>query len=81
VCNKTTSLKNIPVTLWVYNTKVQTKALVDLGATMNFINRVIMENNNLEMYKLANLYYVINVDKHSQQDRINNKVCSSLYRN
>jgi len=40
-----------------------------------------MENNNLEMYKLANLYYVINVDKHSQQDRINNKVYSSLCRN
>ena len=65
MCNKTTSLKNIPVTLWVYNTKVQTKALVDSEATMNFVDRVVMENNNLETYKLANLYYVINVDKHS----------------
>jgi len=62
VCNKTTSLKNISVTLWVYNTKVQTEALVNLGATMNFIDRVVMENNNLEMHKLANPYYVINVD-------------------
>jgi len=60
-CNKTTSFK-ILVTLWVYSKKVQTKALVDLGATMNFVNRVIMENNNLVMHKLANLYHVINVD-------------------
>jgi len=44
--NKTTSFK-IPVTLWVYGKKVQTKALVDLGATMNFIDRVVVENNNL----------------------------------
>jgi len=29
---------------------------------MNFINRVVMENNNLEIHKLANPYYVINVD-------------------
>jgi len=39
-----------------------TKALVDSGATMNFVDRVVMENNNLEMHKLANPYYVINVD-------------------
>ena len=61
MCNKTTSFK-IPVTLWVYSKKVQTKALVDSEATTNFINRVVMENNNLVMHKLANLYYVINVD-------------------
>jgi len=61
VCNKTTSFK-IPVTLWVYSKKVQTKALVDLGATTNFVNRVVMENNNLVTHKLANPYYVINVD-------------------
>ena len=60
-CNKTTSFK-IPVTLWVYEKKVQTKALVDLGATTDFINRVVMENNNLVTYKLANLYCVINAD-------------------
>ena len=54
--------QNISVTLWVYNTKKQTEALVDLGATMNFINKVVIENNNLEMHRLANPYYVINVD-------------------
>jgi len=59
--NKTTSFK-IPVTLWVYSKKVQTKTLVDLGATMNFIDRVVMENNNLITHKLANPYYVINAD-------------------
>jgi len=62
VYNKTTSLKNIPVILWVYNTKVQTKALVDSGATTNFIDRVVMENNNLVIHKLANPYHVINAD-------------------
>jgi len=61
VCNKTTSFK-ILVTLWVYGKKVQTEALVDLGATTNFIDRVFMENNNLVTYKLANLYQVINAD-------------------
>ena len=60
-CNKTTSFK-IPVTLWVYGKKVQTKALVDSGATTNFIDRVVMKNNNLVMHKLANLYHVINAD-------------------
>jgi len=61
VHNKTTSFK-IPVTLWIYRKKVQTKALVDSGATTNFINRVVVENNNLVTYKLANLYCIINVD-------------------
>ena len=59
--NKTTSFK-IPVTLWVYGKKVQTEALVDSGATTNFIDRVVVENNNLVMHKLANLYCVINAD-------------------
>jgi len=61
VCNKTTSFK-IPVILWVYRKKVQTKALVDLETTTNFVNRVVVENNNLVTYKLANPYCVINVD-------------------
>ena len=52
----------IPVILWVYGKKVQTKALVDLEATMNFVNSVVMENNNLVTYKLANLYHIINAD-------------------
>jgi len=59
--NKTIFFK-IPVTLWVYGKKVQTKALVDSGATTNFIDRVVIENNNLVTYKLANPYCVINVD-------------------
>jgi len=59
--NKTISFK-IPVTLWVYGKKVQTKALVDLGTTTNFVDRVVVENNNLVTYKLANPYCVINVD-------------------
>ena len=59
--NKTTSFK-ILLTLWVYRKKVQTKALVDLGATTNFVNRVVVENNNLVTHKLANLYYIINAD-------------------
>ena len=29
---------------------------------MNFVDRVVMKNNNLEIHKLANPYYVINVD-------------------
>jgi len=29
---------------------------------MNFVNRVVVENNNLVTHKLANLYCVINVD-------------------
>jgi len=60
-CNKTTSFK-IPVILWVYGKKVQTKALVDLGATTNFVDKVVVENNNLVTYKLANLYCIINAD-------------------
>ena len=60
-CNKKTSFK-IPVTLWVYGKKVQTEALVDSGATTNFINRVFVENNNLVKYKLANPYKVVNAD-------------------
>ena len=61
VCNKTTSFK-IPVTLWVYGKKVQTKALVNSGATTNFVDRVVVENNNLVTHKLANPYRVINAD-------------------
>ena len=54
VYNKTTFFK-IPVTLWVYGKKVQTEALVDSGATINFVNRVVVENNNLVTHKIANL--------------------------
>ena len=61
MCNKTTFYK-IPVTLWVYGKKVQTKALVNSRATTNFVNRVVMKNNNLVTYKLANPYCIINTD-------------------
>ena len=60
-CNKKTFFK-ISVILWVYSKKVQTEALVDLGATTNFVNRVFVKNNNLIKYKLANLYKVVNAD-------------------
>jgi len=59
--NKTTSFK-IPVILWIYGKKVQTKALVDSGATTNFVDRVVMKNNNLATHKLVNPYRVINAD-------------------
>ena len=59
--NKKTSFK-IPVTLWVYGKKVQTKTLVDSEATTNFIDKVFVKNNNLVKYKLANPYKVVNVD-------------------
>ena len=41
---------------------MQTEALVDSGATTNFVDRVVIENNNLVTYKLENLYCVINAD-------------------
>ena len=44
--NKKTSFK-IPVTLWVYGKKVQTEALVDSGATTNFIDKTFVEQNHL----------------------------------
>jgi len=34
---------------------------------MNFIDRVVMENNKLKMHKLANPYCVINVDNTSNK--------------
>jgi len=33
-----------------------------LGATTNFVDRVVVENNNLATHKLANPYHVINAD-------------------
>jgi len=40
-----------------------------LGATINFINRVIVENNNLVTHKLANLYHIINADSTPNKTR------------
>jgi len=45
--------------LWVYGKKVQTK---DLETTTNFIDKVVVENNNLVIRKLENPYHVINAD-------------------
>lgn len=59
--NKKVSFR-LPVTLWVYKKKVQTKALVDSGATTNLVNRVFVEKHHLVMNKLATLYDVRNVD-------------------
>ena len=59
--NKKTSFK-IPVTLWVRSKKVQTEALVDSGATANFIDKSFAEKNNLELRKLATPYHVQNAD-------------------
>ena len=53
---------NIPITLWVYGHKVQTEALVDSGATANFIDRNFVENNHLVTTKLATPYKVTNAD-------------------
>ena len=59
--NKRTSFK-IPVTLWVYNRKAQTEALVDSGATANFIDRDFAEKKNLTTTRLRNPIEVKNVD-------------------
>ncbi|KAF9260257.1 hypothetical protein L218DRAFT_872924, partial [Marasmius fiardii PR-910] len=42
--------------------KVQTKALVDSGATTNFIDQRFVETNHLVTSKLAILYDVKNAD-------------------
>ena len=52
----------LPVTLWVYGKKVQTEALVDSGATTNFIDKKFVLKNHLVTNKLANPYNVINAD-------------------
>ena len=52
----------LPVTLWVYGTKVQAEALVDSGATTNFIDKSFVERNHLVTNKLAISYIVNNTD-------------------
>ena len=52
----------LPVTLWVYGTKVQAEALVDSGATTNFIDKSFVERNHLVTNKLAIPYNVHNAD-------------------
>src|ERR1700712_2151486 len=52
----------LPITLWVYGKKVQVEALVDSGATSTFINKSVVESNNLVQEKLASPFNVINAD-------------------
>ena len=59
--NKKTSFK-LPVTLWVYGKKAQAEALVDSGATTNFINCSFVEREHLVTTKLATPYDVRNAD-------------------
>ena len=59
--NKQTSFK-LPVTLWVYGTKAQAEALVDSGATTNFINKTFVQKNHLVTNQLARPYNVTNAD-------------------
>ena len=47
MCSKKTSLeRKIQLHFGYTVNKVQTNALVDLGATTNFVDRVFVENNN-----------------------------------
>ncbi len=41
---------------------MQAEALVDSGATTNFIDKMFVENNNLSTNKLANPHVVRNAD-------------------
>jgi hypothetical protein len=65
--NKLTSFK-LPVTLWVFGTMARAKALVDSGATSNFINKSFVKKHNLVMNKMANLYEVRNADGTANKD-------------
>ena len=46
----------------MYGYKVQTEALVDSGATTNFLNRKFIEKNHLVTSKLATPYNITNAD-------------------
>lgn len=52
----------LPVTLWMFNVKAQTEALIDSGASANFINTSFAQSNNLVTYEIANPHTVYNVD-------------------
>lgn len=52
----------LPVTLWVFNVKAQTEALIDSGASANFIDKSFARSNNLVTYTIANPHTVYNVD-------------------
>ncbi|KAJ3752042.1 hypothetical protein EV360DRAFT_55914, partial [Lentinula raphanica] len=59
--NKKSSFR-LSVTLWVYGFKVQAEALVDSGATTNFIDKRYVERNHLVTNKIAQPYRVLNAD-------------------
>lgn len=59
--NKKMSFR-LPVTLWVYGMKAQAEALVDSGATTNFIDKLFVERNHLVTNRLAKPYPVLNAD-------------------
>ena len=61
-CSRSRNSFKLPVTLWVYGKKVQVEALVDSGATTSFINKSVVESNNLVTNKLAHPYDVYNAD-------------------
>ena len=46
----------------LYGAKVQAKALVDSGATVNFIDQRFVERNHLVTDRLAEPYDVLNAD-------------------
>ena len=52
----------LSINLWVYSMKVQVRALVDSGATTTFINKSVVESNNLAKEKLAKSFHVTNAD-------------------
>ena len=52
----------LSIILWVYGKKVQVRALVDSGATIIFINKSVVESNNLAKEKLAESFGVTNAD-------------------
>ena len=52
----------LPITLWVYGKKVQTKGLVDSGAMANFISHRFVQTNHLVSNRLAHSIPVRNAD-------------------
>ena len=58
----------IPVTLWVSGKTVHAEALVDSGATTNFINSTFVKKHNLVTYKVATPQNIINADGTSNKN-------------
>ena len=58
----------LPVTLWVFGKKLQAEALIDSGASTNFIDKSFVQSNNLVTYKIANPYPVYNADETANKD-------------